>query len=62
MRHGMAQMAVDGGHSLPAIGGVLGHSEVATTSRYARSSHELTKAVAMQTGKAIGELMRSGAS
>ncbi len=62
LRHGMAQMAVDGGHSLPAIGGVLGHSEVATTSRYARSSHELTKAVAMQTGKAIGELMRSGAS
>ena len=44
LRHSFASIAVAGGMSLPIIGALLGHSQPATTARYAHLSSDPLKA------------------
>jgi len=53
LRHSFASALVSAGHSLPVIGALLGHSNVATTSRY---SH-LYDSVQREAANAVGSTM-----
>ena len=53
-RHSYASRALALGHSLSMIGRLLGHSEVATTARYAHLVRDAEKAAASRVGDSIG--------
>ncbi|MCZ6774307.1 MAG: tyrosine-type recombinase/integrase, partial [Proteobacteria bacterium] len=50
LRHSFASMAVAGGLSLPVIGALLGHSQPATTARYAHLADDPLRQAANITG------------
>ena len=53
LRHSFASVAVAGGMSLPLIGALLGHSQPATTARYAHLSRDPLKAASESIGAKI---------
>lgn len=61
LRHSFASVAVAGGNSLPIIGALLGHTQVATTQRYAHLSDDPLRKAADETGAAIDQAMRKRA-
>ena len=61
LRHSFASMAVAGGLSLPVIGALLGHTQPATTARYAHLAADPLKQAANLTGTRIAAAMGHGA-
>jgi integrase len=61
LRHSFASMAVAGGLSLPVIGALLGHTQAATTQRYAHLAADPLKQAANLTGARITAAMNQGA-
>ncbi len=57
LRHSFASMAVAGGLSLPVIGALLGHTQPATTARYAHLADDPLKQAANLTGSRIAAAM-----
>ena len=55
LRHSFASRALALGESLPAIGRLLGHTEVQTTARYAHLAVDSVKAAAARVAASIGE-------
>jgi integrase len=53
LRHTFASAAVAAGQGLPMIGKLLGHTQVATTARYAHLAADPVKAAAEQVSRAI---------
>jgi integrase len=53
LRHTFASTAVAAGQGLPMIGKLLGHTQVATTARYAHLASDPVKAAAEQVSRAI---------
>ena len=60
LRHSFASMAVAGGLSLPVIGALLGHTQAATTQRYAHLAADPLKQAANLTGNRIAAAMGRG--
>ena len=58
LRHSFASMAVAGGLSLPVIGALLGHTQPATTQRYAHLAADPLKQAANLTGNRIAAAMK----
>ena len=54
LRHSFASVAVAGGLSLPVIGALLGHSQPATTARYAHLAADPLRAAAELIGSRLG--------
>lgn len=59
LRHSFASVAVSGGASLPIIGALLGHTDSATTQRYAHLHDDPLKAASEAAGGKIGALIGS---
>ena len=57
LRHSFASVAVSGGASLALIGGLLGHTNPATTQRYAHLSADPLRDVAERAGEVIAAAM-----
>lgn len=57
LRHSFASVAAVGGHSLPMIGKLLGHSQVATTQRYAHLADDPVRAANDAIGKQLQAAM-----
>jgi integrase len=57
LRHSFASVAVAGGLSLPVIGALLGHSQPATTARYAHLAADPLRAAAEAVGTRLGAAM-----
>ena len=55
LRHTFASAAVAAGHGLPMIGRLLGHTQVATTARYAHLAADPVKAAADHVSSAIAK-------
>jgi len=53
LRHSFASIAVSGGASLPIIGALLGHTNSATTQRYAHLHDDPLKAASEAVGNKI---------
>jgi integrase len=53
LRHSFASIAVSSGQTLPIVGGLLGHSQPATTSRYAHLMNDPLRAASEATGARI---------
>jgi integrase len=62
LRHSFASMAVAGGLSLPMIGALLGHTQAATTARYAHLAADPLKQAANITGARIAAAMAGDSS
>jgi integrase len=62
LRHSFASVAVAGGASLPIIGALLGHTDAATTQRYAHLSNDPVRAVSDRAGQVIDVALRNGAA
>ena len=62
LRHSFASVAASGGQSLVIIGKMLGHSQPATTARYAHLADDPVKAASDAVGRHIAAAMDSGAS
>lgn len=60
LRHSFASMAAAGGHSLPIIGALLGHTQAATTQRYAHLSADPLRAASEAVAARIAAAMRGG--
>lgn len=60
LRHSHASIAVAGGLSLPITGALLGHSQPATTARYAHFAADPIKAASELVGQRIAEAMKNG--
>jgi integrase len=58
LRHSFASVAVAGGASLPIIGALLGHSQPATTQRYAHLSDDPLRAASKVIGERISSAMK----
>jgi integrase len=58
LRHSFASIAVSGGASLPIIGALLGHSDSATTQRYAHLNDDPLKAASEAVGNVISASLR----
>ena len=58
LRHSFASMAAAGGLSLPIIGALLGHTQPATTARYAHLAADPLKKAADLAGGRIAAAMR----
>ena len=58
LRHGFASVAVADGSSLYLLGKVLGHSQTATTERYAHLQLDPVRAVADRTSRKIAEALK----
>jgi integrase len=58
LRHSFASVGAGGGQSLPIIGALLGHTQAATTQRYAHLSSDPLR----QASEAIGEKIRAAMS
>ena len=61
LRHSFASMAVAGGLTLPVIGALLGHTQPATTARYAHLADDPLKQAANLIGGRIAAAMKQGA-
>lgn len=59
LRHSHASIAVAGGLSLPITGALLGHSQPATTARYAHLAADPIKAASELVGQRIADAMRN---
>jgi integrase len=57
LRHSFASILVSSGHSLPVIGSLLGHSQVATTSRYAHLYDDVAREAANKVGSVMAGLV-----
>lgn len=57
LRHSFASVAVSGGQTLPIIGALLGHSQAATTQRYAHLMDDPLRAASNATGATIAAAM-----
>lgn len=53
LRHSFASVGVSGGLTLPLIGGLLGHTQAATTQRYAHLAGDVRQAAANTVASAI---------
>ncbi|MGL5362141.1 MAG: tyrosine-type recombinase/integrase [Bosea sp. (in: a-proteobacteria)] len=62
LRHSFASIAVAGGASLPIIGALLGHSDAATTKRYAHLSNDPLRRVNDITGQALAAALKASVS
>jgi integrase len=62
LRHSFASVAASGGQSLVIIGKLLGHSQPATTARYAHLADDPVKAASDAVGRYIASAMDSGRS
>ena len=60
LRHSFASVAASGGQSLVVIGKLLGHSQPATTARYAHLADDPVKAASDAVGKHIAAAMDGG--
>ena len=60
LRHSFASMAVAGGLSLPVIGALLGHTQPATTARYAHLAADPLRQAANIAGGRIAAAMKRG--
>ena len=60
LRHSFASVAASGGQSLIVIGKMLGHSQPATTARYAHLADDPVKAASHAVGRHIASAMESG--
>lgn len=60
LRHSFASVAVSDGLSLPVIGALLGHTEVATTQRYAHLADDPRKQAADTTSARVAAALSSG--
>ncbi len=60
LRHAFASAAANAGHSLPLIGGLLGHSQPATTARYAHVAQNPVHEVAESTAATLKNGLESG--
>lgn len=60
LRHGYASVGLASGLTLPVIGALLGHSDVATTSRYAHLADSARKRAADLTGGVIAAALTAG--
>lgn len=58
LRHAFASVAVASGFGLPIIGKILGHSQPATTARYAHLADDPVKAAQAAVAASIDEAMR----
>jgi integrase len=58
LRHSFASVAAAGGQSLPMIGALLGHTQPATTARYAHLQGDPLAAAAKATARQISAAMR----
>ena len=58
LRHSYASVAVAGGHSLPIIGALLGHTQSATTQKYAHLGSDPLR----QASEAIGKRIKTAMS
>ena len=61
LRHSFASVAAAGGASLPMIGKLLGHTQVATTGRYAHLDVDPLREVAERVGAIIEGAGKAGA-
>lgn len=57
LRHSFASVGASNGMSLPIIGALLGHKEIATTARYAHLSDDPLKIAGDQIGNKIADCM-----
>jgi integrase len=62
LRHSFASVAASGGQSLVVIGKMLGHSQPATTARYAHLADDPVKAASEAVGRHIAAAMDGGTS
>jgi integrase len=62
LRHSFASVAASGGQSLVVIGKMLGHSQPATTARYAHLADDPVKAASDAVGRHIAAAMGAGTS
>jgi integrase len=62
LRHSFASVAASGGQSLIVIGKLLGHSQPATTARYAHLADDPVKAASDAVGRYIAAAMNGGTS
>jgi integrase len=62
LRHAFASVAASSGMGLPIIGKMLGHTQAATTHRYAHLASDPVKAAAAAVAGKIAAAMSSGAS
>ena len=53
LRHSFASVAVSNGHTLPVIGALLGHTQAATTHRYAHLMDDPLRAASDATAASI---------
>ena len=60
LRHSFASVAASGGQSLVVIGKMLGHSQPATTARYAHLADDPVKAASDAVGRHIAAAMEDG--
>lgn len=60
LRHSFASIAAGSGMSLPMIGKLLGHSQPATTARYAHLAHDPARAANEAIGQRIAAAMEGG--
>ena len=62
LRHAFASVAASSGMGLPIIGKMLGHTQAATTDRYAHLASDPVKAAAAAVAGKIAAAMGSGSS
>jgi integrase len=62
LRHAFASVAASGGLTLPLIGALLGHSDSATTARYAHLVDSSRKRAAELTSRAVATALSGGGS
>ena len=62
LRHGFASVAVADGGSLYLVGKILGHTQAATTQRYAHLQLDPVRAVADRTSRKLAGALKGGAS
>jgi integrase len=60
LRHSFASVAVAGGASLPILGKLLGHTQAATTQRYAHLAADPLRQASEAIGNRINSAMRGG--
>ena len=58
LRHSFASVGAASGMSLPVIGALLGHSQPATTARYAHLADDPLRAAGDKIGEQIAAAMR----
>lgn len=62
LRHGFASIAASSGMGLPIIGKMLGHTQAATTHRYAHLANDPVKAAAASVANQIAASMSGGSA